>query len=353
MELNDLLRQQSEWLKGAGPSAEIVMSSRVRLARNLERVPFSHWANKKQLEQALNSVETAILESGCLDDPISVRLKGVEEVDRQFLVERHLISREHGVNPDHKSVVFSRNEMLSIMVNEEDHLRIQALQSGLSIHQAWGRANRADDLLSERLTFAFRKEFGYLTCCPTNAGTGIRASVMMHLPSLVLTKQINKVLQAIAKLNLTSRGLYGEGTEASGNFFQISNQFTLGQSEEEIIDHLQRVVLQVIEHEQNARRALLAQNRELLEDRIWRAYGTLKGARIITSHETIDLLSTVRLGVDMGLLKDVERATLNDLFIMTQPAHLQKLEGKVLGAAERDVKRAALVRERLTKRSAG
>lgn len=351
MELNDLLHQQSEWLKGTGSSSEIVMSSRVRLARNLEGVPFSHWANKKQAEQTLTVIEAAILESGCLDDPVSVRLHGIEEVDRQFLVERHLISREHGVNPNHKGVIFSRDEAVSIMINEEDHLRIQVLQSGFSLGQAWERAARVDDLLSERLRFAFRKDFGYLTCCPTNTGTGIRSSVMMHLPSLVLTKQINKVLQAIAKLNLTARGLYGEGTEASGNFFQISNQFALGQSEEEIIDHIERVIQQVIEHEQNARKALQAQSRELLEDRIWRAFGTLKGARIITSQETIDLLSTVRLGVDIGFIKEVDRAVLNDLLILTQPAHLQKLEGKTLGAAERDVRRAALVRERLVRRT--
>jgi protein arginine kinase len=246
------------------------------------------------------------------------------------------------------------------MVNEEDHLRIQVMQSGFNLRECWQLANQLDDELADRLPYAYSPEWGFLTACPTNTGTGLRASVMVHLPALVMTKQINRVLQAIAKLSLTARGLYGEGTEASGNFFQISNQVTLGRTEEELIENIERILKQVIDQEQAARDNLLATNRLLLEDRIWRAYGILRHAHTISSGETLDLLSAVRLGVDLGIMGNshgaggteggnhrIDHQTVNELLIFSQPAHLQKLEGERLSAQERDMKRAALIRERL------
>ncbi len=347
MNFDDLLKRSGEWLRGTGPSSEIVLSSRIRLARNLAKFPFSHWASKKQGEEVLNRVKEAITSSKFLKNALFADLSELSAVDRQFLIERHLISREHAVNTDHKAVCVTDNEIVSIMINEEDHLRLQVIQSGFNLMEAWRVIDQIDDELGKRLQYAFSTTWGYLTCCPTNTGTGMRASVMLHLPALVISKQINKIIQMITKLQLTARGFYGEGTQASGNLFQISNQVTLGHTETEMIDNLERVIRQVIEYEQNARKSLLSQNQADLQDRIFRAYGTLKNAYVITSNETIELLSTVWLGIDLGLIKDVDRALVNELFILTQPAHLQKLEGKTLSANQRDVKRAAIIRSKL------
>lgn len=348
MKLDDFIQQTSEWLKGTGPHSEIVLSSRVRLARNLDHFPFAHWANKKQEQEVLEKVKKAISLSPYLKGALFLKLGDLSSIDKQFLIERHLISREHAVDVDHKAVCITSNETVSVMVNEEDHLRIQILQSGFNLMEVWRVSDRIDENLSENLSYAYSQEWGYLTCCPTNTGTGIRASVMLHLPALVMTKQIDKVIHMITKLHLTARGFYGEGTQASGNLFQISNQVTLGHSEIEIIDNLERVIRQMIDYEQNARKLLLTQEKSELHDRIFRCYGTLKSAYIITSNETIDLLSMVRLGVDLGVIKEVNRELLNELFILTQPAHLQKLEGKALSASQRDVKRAAIIRDKLS-----
>jgi len=221
------------------------------------------------------------------------------------------------------------------------------MQSGFNLQECWRIASRLDDSLQKRGKFAFSAELGYLTACPTNTGTGLRASVMLHLPALVMTKQIGRVLHAISKLGMTARGFYGEGTEAEGNFFQISNQITLGSAEEDIIDNLERIIRQVIGHEENARKTLMKQNREILQDKIWRSNGTLRSAHIMNSKETMALLSMVRLGVDIGLINDIDRRAVNELFILTQPAHLQKIEGRLLSSAQRDVKRANLIRRRL------
>lgn len=347
MKLDDLLHETSEWLKGTGPQSEIIMSSRVRLGRNIWKKPFSHWANQEQAEELLMLVKPAVTAVPHMKGGLFLRVKGLTEVERQFLIERHLVSREHAVNAEHKAVAISDREVVSIMINEEDHIRLQVIQSGFNLAEAWRLSSAIDDVLAQRLEFAHDDQLGYLTACPTNTGTGMRASVMAHLPSLVMTRQINKVLQAITKLGLTARGFYGEGTQASGNLFQISNQVTLGHSEEEIVDNIERIIRQVIEHEQNARQVLLKKERPSFSDRIWRAFGTLQHARIISSSETTDLLSMVRLGVDLGLIKTLDRRVVNDLFIVTQPAHLQKIEGKALSPEERDVKRAELIRERL------
>jgi len=347
VKLEHLLKQSCEWLKGTGPNSDIVMSSRIRLARNLDKEPFSHWATKKQEKETLEALEGAVLGTDMMSGSLHVRMADIDDVDKQFLLERHLISREHIVHPEFKSVVIGDREITSIMINEEDHLRIQVMQSGFNLQECWRIANRLDDALHKKVKFAFHSEWGYLTACPTNTGTGLRASVMLHLPSLVMTKQIGRVLQAITKLGMTARGLYGEGTEAEGNFFQISNQITLGSSEEDIIDNLERIIRQVIGHEENARKTLMKQNREVLQDKIWRSNGTLRSAHIISTKEMLGLLSMVRLGVDMGLIGDIDRRAVNELFILTQPAHLQKIEGKMLSQAQRDVKRANLIRRRL------
>ncbi len=347
-ELDELIKQPSEWLRGAGPVSDIVISSRTRLARNLEKYPFATRATKESQGEVLQVVKEGLAHCGTLIHPLLVDIGELDEVDRLFLVERHLVSREHIVHADHKAVAIGRGEITSIMINEEDHLRVQVMQSGMNLADAWSLIDKLDDELSEALPYAYSSDWGYLTCCPTNTGTGMRASVMLHLPSLVITKQINKVLHTITKLGLTARGLFGEGTEASGNFFQISNQVSLGRPEEDIIENLSRILKEVIHQEQAARESLISHNRVQLEDRIWRAFGILRHAKTISSTEALDLLSAVRLGVDLNLMNgSINRTTVNELFIFSQPAHLQKLEGKALSAKERDAKRAELVRNRL------
>ncbi len=362
MTLSDLVQQTGEWLRGSGPKGEIVMSSRIRLARNLNGHPFPHWAKAAQRAQILHRVEEAVGTSSYLKGSLFLKWEELSDLDRLFLVERHLISREHAaggpsgaasdsrsqaIGKNQKAAVIGDQEIVALMVNEEDHLRLQVLQSGFNLREAWAVLSQVERELETKLPYAFSPDWGYLTACPTNVGTGMRASAMLHLPSLVMTKQINRVLHAITKLGLTARGLYGEGTEAAGNFFQISNQVSLGISEEEILDNLDRLVGQVIEQEEAARKALLAQSREGLEDRIWRAFGTLKSAYLITSSETVELLSLVRLGVDLGLITSLDRGRVNRLFIQIQPAHLQKLEGRALTPSERDARRARLLRESL------
>ncbi len=347
MRIEELLTHTGEWLRGTGPHANVVMSSRIRLARNLALTPFPNKSAKKDLEGVFASVEKAVGRIGVLKGSTLFRMNDLDQIDRQILVERHLMSHEHASNPDGKGLLVSAEEVVSIMVNEEDHLRIQVMRSGLSLTEAWGVINAIDDELSKELPYAFMNNWGYLTACPTNTGTAMRGSVMMHLPALVTTKQINKVLAAISKLSFASRGFYGEGTQASGNFYQISNQVALGHSEMDIIQNINGLIRQVIEQEEQARQALLLQNRPMLEDKICRSWGLLKTARIISSQEAIELFSMVRFGIDMGILKDVDHKALNELFIMIQPAHLQKIEGKKLNAFERDTKRAAVIRQKL------
>jgi len=349
MTLDDLLNNTGEWIRCTGPVCDIVMSSRVRLARNLADYPFSHWASKREQETILGISKESILSLKKLKGSLFVEIGKLDPIDKQFLVERHLMSKEHMIDSENKGLSVGQDEVISIMINEEDHLRMQVMKSGFNLKEAWQIINDIDTELGNSMDFAYSMDFGYLTACPTNAGTGMRASVMLHLPSLVMTKQIGKVLQAITKLSLTARGLYGEGTDASGNFFQISNQVSLGHKEEDIIDNIDRIIKQIVDHERSARETLLLQNREALEDRIWRAYGTLKSAHIITSTETIDLLSLARLGVDLGVIKQADRTLINELFVITQPAHLQKLEKKKLTPNQRDVKRAEIVREKLGK----
>jgi len=347
MQINDLIKHTSEWLKGTGPNSDIVISSRIRLARNLSKIPFPHCANKKQGEKILVSIEGAVASIEYLRNATLFKLAELDSLDKQFLVERHLMSLEHAQKANHKAALIDNEEIVSIMVNEEDHIRMQVMQSGFNLPEAWSIISRIDDALAKELPYAFLADWGYLTACPTNTGTGMRGSVMLHLPALVMARQINRVLAAIAKLSFTTRGLYGEGTQATGNFFQISNQVSLGHREDQIIDNICGLIRQIIEQESQAREAMLSREKAFLEDRVNRSFGILKSAHIISSQETTELLSMVRLGCDLGMIKNMDRGSINELFILTQPAHLQKIENKKLSSQERDVKRAELIRDRL------
>jgi len=346
--LDELIGQSGEWLKGSGPESDIVISSRVRLARNLARFPFLTRASEAERGEIHDAIRKALDKLGLVDNGhLYVPLDSSNEMTSRFLLERHLISRELANGSGDRGVLFNRSEMLAVMVNEEDHLRIQAIRAGFQLHEAFQDLQVLDDKLERDLEFAFSPEFGFLTACPTNVGTGMRASVMFHLPALVFTKQIDKVFASVTKVNLAVRGFYGEGTQASGDFYQISNQVTLGKSEEEILDLLDRVVPKIVSYERAVRDHLVDKDRLRLEDKIWRAFGVLRAARSITSEETMDLLSAVRLGVNLGLLADVDISTVNELFILTQPAHLQRLEKRDLTPAERDAARADFIRRHL------
>ena len=349
MKIQILLNKTSEWVQAKGPEAEIVLTSRVRLARNIREFPFPHQATTKQREEILGAVGRVIENLPLLQGSLSLRLDTMDVLDKQFLVERHLISREQAQGSDPKAVIISDLEIFSLMINEEDHLRMQAVKSGFQLRDAYALIEDLDSQMEKKLHFAFDASLGYLTTCPTNVGTGMRASVMLHLPALVLSKQINQVLQAIIKLGLAVRGLYGEGTEASGNLFQISNQVTLGKKESDILDNLERVIKQILGHERNARKLLLKNNLYQLQDKIGRAYVILKNAHIISSKEAIELLSTMRMGVDLGLFKGIDRQCINEMILLTQPAHLQLATARTLDAEERDMARAELIRQRMAK----
>lgn len=347
MRIDDLINKTSQWLRGTGPESDIVISSRIRLARNIEGFKFVDWSDAETKKKVASIARQAISSSRHMKDSIYIDMAGLNTLDKQFLIERHLISREHALDTEHKRVMVGSKEMISIMINEEDHLRLQVIQSGLALHDAWKIMTGLEKDIEKNLKFAFSDEWGYLTACPTNTGTGLRASVMMHLPAIVITGQINNLINAVFKIGLTVRGFFGEGTEASGNFFQISNQVTMGRSEEEIIDNLTRVIRQIASQEKGSRHFLKARKKDIVEDKISRAYGTLEAAHIITSGETIDLLSLVRLGIGLGIIKKIDIHKLNELLMLIQPAHLQKLAGKELSSSERDIKRSELIREKL------
>src|ERR1039457_2226611 len=301
MRIEELLNHTGEWLRGTGPSAHIVMSSRVRLARNLDAWTFPGKSGKKDLEAVLKAFQDAVNRIRALNGSTLFDMTQIDQVDRQLLVERHLMSHEHASNPEGKGLLVTAEEVVSIMVNEEDHLRIQVMRSGLNLIEAWNIINAIDDALARELNFAFLPGWGFLTACPTNTGTAMRGSVMMHLPALVMTKQINKVLAAISKLSFASRGFYGEGTQASGNFYQISNQVALGHSEVDSNQNVNVLVRGVIEQEEQAGQALLLQNKPLLEHKRCRSWGLLHPPAIISNQEAIELFSMVRLGLDMGI----------------------------------------------------
>lgn len=347
MKIDQLLSSPSEWVRAEGPNSKIVLSSRVRLARNLRNMPFPGWAKKAERQRTLEVIRPVVEGLPEMASSFSDSMDNIPALDKQMLVERHLISREHAAKNVGSGVVINDKETICVMINEEDHLRMQAIKSGLQLKNVFKIIDKVDTELEEDLDFAFSPRLGYLTACPTNVGTGMRASAMVHLPAMVLSEQINQVVQAVNKLGLAVRGLYGEGTEALGNVFQVSNQTTLGEKESDVIDRLNKVILQIIEHEENARITLLEKKPRLVYDQVGRAYGVLSNAHSVSSKEALNLLSLMRMGVDLELLPATVRATVDELFILAQPAHVQKAAERKLTAEERDILRADLLRERL------
>jgi protein arginine kinase len=348
MNLDNLTHTSGEWLRGSGPESDIVISSRIRLARNLAAFPFTNRASSYQKAEIETLLRDRIAKLELSPRLGYLNVDRLVTLDRQLLVERQLISRELAGGEGPRGVALGLpQETVSLMVNEEDHLRLQVMRSGFTLHEAWQEIDRVDDLLEERVTYAFSDDFGYLTACPTNVGTGMRASVMLHLPALEHTKQIEKVFRALQKINLAVRGLYGEGSRASGHFYQISNQVTLGKTETQILTEIHDVIPNIIRYEREARTSWLRDNRQGLQDKISRAYGTLCSATMMTSEETMELLSYVRLGINLTLVDDITIPTVNELFIHTQPAHLQKLMGATLDGEERNAARARYLRTRL------
>ena len=346
MNLESLIQSSGEWLRGTGPESDIVMCSRIRLARNLADFPFTNRASRGEKAEIEATFQGAVAKAGI--DVTYIDVNSLPPLDRQFLRERQLISNELATGEGPRGVAFGPRENVSIMVNEEDHLRIQVLRSGLQLEEAWEQINRIDDALESKLDYAFHPRFGYLTACPTNVGTGIRVSVMLHLPALKLTGEIEKVFRAAKELRLAVRGLYGEGTEATGDFYQISNQTTLGKTEEEIISDFRGLVIpKIIDYERHARRTLLDDRTVALDDKVSRALGILRSARLIASEETLLLLSHLRMGIHLGRVKDIDLRTINELFLLTQPAHLQRIQGRKLEGDVRRGVRADYIRQRL------
>lgn len=348
MTLEDLSHHVAAWLDGTGVDSGIVVSSRMRLARNLEAFPFVHRATEEQLAEIVVRALAAGERSEILKEASFFDTSRMSEIDRQVLMERHLISPALAKAKGHRGILVEHLELCSVMINEEDHLRIQTILSGFEPRKAWELVDRMNDELSWSLEYAYSERWGYLTACPTNVGTGLRASVLIHLPGLVLTKQIDAVLRGVRQMGLVARGFYGEGSEVAGNLFQISNQVTLGRSEQETIEHLEKVTRELIGSEGHAREQLLGEARFQIEDKIWRAFGILENARLLTSQEFMNLASAVRLGVSLSVIARPEIRLLNELMVTTQPSHLQRLSGRRLDPSERDVLRASVVRRRFS-----
>lgn len=342
----------SRWMDGQGPDCDTVVSSRVRVARNIQGFPFPYLASADQTAQVKDMVAVAAAgdkekEGSGFAKFAFLSMSQLSAQEKQVLVEKHLASPVLARDSHNGALLLRKDEAVSIMINEEDHLRIQSILPGLQLEEAWKEADQYDDLLEGYVDYAFHEHYGFLTACPTNVGTGLRASVMLHLPALIMTKQINRFLGALSQVGLTVRGLYGEGTEIIGNLVQVSNQVTLGQTEEEILRNLNSVTRQISEQEQSARQALLNDNRARLADRSWRALGLLNYAQVMTSQEAMQLLSDVRLGFDLGLVNEVDRKLLNELLVVIRPASLQLVSGRELGAGERDLERPLQIRRRL------
>lgn len=343
--LEKLAKTSGRWLNADGPESDVVVSTRIRLARNIVGYPFMLRSNDDLKQQVVASLTETVQGLGRKFNFIDVA--ALDDLDAQLLVERQLISRELAQSSGPRGVFVEADEHCSLMVNEEDHVRMQLLRSGFALGDCWQEISQLDDDIEKQTRFAFDEQLGYLTACPTNVGTGIRVSVMLHLPALRITREIQKVHQAAQKINLAVRGLYGEGSQAMGDFYQISNQVTLGCSEEQLMENLAEVVPNILGYERRVRDLLCRDNKSQLDDQIARAMGILSNARSISSEETMHLLSSVRLGVNLGLVNDVSIRTVNELFIHTQPSHLQKLNGGPLETAERNEARAAYIRERL------
>lgn len=338
-----------DWIKSEGPDSDIVISSRIRLARNIKGYHFPHAMNKEESDRVIQECSSAIMESSTVlaKDFHLAKLTELTPIDRLSLVEKHIISPVLAENTEGSAILVNQDNTVSIMINEEDHIRLQVIYAGLQLKDAYDLASKIDDVIEEKVDYAYDQKLGYLTACPTNIGTGMRASVMIHLPALSITGSINGVLNAVAQVGLTIRGMYGEGSDVQGNIYQISNQITLGLSEEEIVSNLIAVTRQIIDQEKAARKRLQNTNMVQIEDNVWRSLGILQNARILSSKECLNLISNVRLGVDLGIIDNIDSAMLNELTINTQPGTLMKIEGKELDPDSRDIKRAQYVREKL------
>jgi protein arginine kinase len=347
MRFSTLLKNPADWMQGHGPHSDIVMTSRIRLARNLRGRPFPGWASERRRVELLQEVRPVVASLPMMKDGFDEEYAHLNKTRKQVLVERHLISREHAARSTGCAVVIDRRQSLSIMINEEDHLRMQGIRAGLDLRTAHEIINSVDSALDKDLSYAYDQRLGFLTACPTNVGTGMRASVMLHLPALVLTDQIKQVMNAVHKIGLAVRGLYGEGTEALGNLFQISNQHTLGETEAELISKIENVAEQIVQTETNARQKLREDSPIMLHDQVGRAYATLRFSYILNSKEALNLLSMLRLGADMDLITQCDRGLLDMLLLEIQPAHLQLVASADLSPEERDSRRAEITRQRL------
>jgi len=345
--LNINLPESPAWLDGRGRHADVVISSRIRLARNLKQFGFPNRATSQKLAQVVESIKNCLDRTPELAGAMFVDVSALDELDRQFLMERRLISPQFIKLERPCGLIIGPNEVISIMINEEDHLRIQALQSGLELDRTWQLLRRIDDAFARTLEFAYSDQFGYLTACPTNTGTGMRVSVFIHLSGLALSGRMEKIVSEMAPSEVAIRGFYGEGTDILGNIFQISNQLTLGRTEQAIVRRIENMAEQLIQFEQQASSELLKQNPVLVEDRVYRAIGTLKYARMLNSVEAVNLLSMLRLGSALGLISSIDYRLLNELLVLIQPAHLQKTNGSVMNSQERDIMRIKLIRKRL------
>lgn len=349
MNLDALTHSSGEWLRGIGPEADIVISTRIRLARNLPDFAFVSRASPGDRQEIERLLRTKIAAAAPDAGWEFVDVGQLDALDRQFLVERQLISRELAEAEGARSVAIEPQERISLMINEEDHLRMQFMHSGLDLQAVWQSAGDLHARLQEQLRFAYHERWGYLTACPTNVGTGMRVSVMLHLPALVITRQIEKLFRSLQKIGLAVRGLFGEGSQAMGDFYQISNQVTLGRSEEDLVKQIREIVPTIVDYERKARDVLIRETQRTLHDRVSRAYGILRTAQTISSEETMLLLSSVRMGVNLGLIDDLQMPVVNKLFICTQPAHLQKLAGSELETADRNIERARFLRDHLNR----
>lgn len=344
MTISSLIDTPSELTDSSSRKTAIVLMTRIRLARNLSGNAFPGWAKPAQREKVLGTCREALVATAPLKRSLSIGVGELSELEKQILVERHLISRELSAFKSGSGVVISKDQTYSVMVNEEDHLRIQVLRSGFQLKKAWNAINDLDSALEEQLDFAYSPTLGYLTACPTNLGTAMRASAMMHLPALVIGSQMEKVVRAVNQLGMVVRGLFGEGSDASGSIFQISNQTTLGESEEEIIKRLGSVLSSIVDHELNAREKLLEADAGKLFDKIGRAYGILKNCHLLNSSEAMNLLSLIRLGIDLGIFPDAHRSVIDRLFIEAQPGHLQHAQKGEFDPEQRDLLRAVRLR---------
>lgn len=337
------------WINETGPSRDVVMTSRVRMARNIAAIPFPSLMQKSHAKDVAEKVQNS-LHGKKLDSGSSftfVNISDVPDVERQILVEKHLASQDLMRNHEISALVLDSEEKIVVMVNEEDHIRMQCILPGFQLNEAWEKLNQVDDIIEQSVEYAFHEQLGYLTCCPTNVGTGMRSSVMMHLPALTANNQMNAILHTISKVGLTARGIYGEGSEAVGNIYQISNQITLGPSEEELINNLIIICRQIIEKERIARRALRKTSGMQFEDALWRAYGILKNARVLNLKEFMAFISQMRLGVSMGLIPDFSLEDIDWLMTAGQPAGIMRKAGRTLEGEEINIARADVIRDAL------